>query len=86
MNAKIKEVVKLHNNMLLRKKEHLGVDFKLFPYIIDEDTLTKKKKQPKSLKAVNFFQRNATDMSEFLSGEKKEYSFRRICRSVTIFL
>jgi hypothetical protein len=80
MNAKIEEVVKLHNNMLLRKKEHVGTDFKLFPYIIDEDTLTKKKKQPKSLKAINFFQRNATDLSEFLSGDKKEYSFRRICR------
>jgi hypothetical protein len=41
MDQKIREIVRLHNSLLVRKKERIGAEFKLFPYIVDGDTLTK---------------------------------------------
>lgn len=84
MDQKIKEVVRLHNSLLVRKRERIGAEFKLFPYTVDGDTLTKSKNEPKILKNIDFFKRNESDISEFIAGDKKEDSFRRICRQVKI--
>lgn len=38
---------RIHNQMVTKRMTRVGEDYKVFPYVIDEKTLKKKKKQPK---------------------------------------
>jgi len=72
-------VVKVHNEMLVKKKQRVGPDYKLLPYVVNLD-LEKKKKQPKSLENLAVLNRSSSDADVFESGDKKEDAFRMICR------
>ena len=47
MRRQAKETVILHNKYLTKKKFHVGPEHLVHPYILDEETLKKKSKQPK---------------------------------------
>ena len=53
------------NNEFVKKRSRLGPKFKVFPYVVDEKTLKKKKNQPKFVKTTDWFRRNPRDPEEF---------------------
>ncbi len=56
------------NNEMVKRKTRLSQDKKVFPYMIDEKLLKKKKTQPKFVKNVNWYERKSDDPIEFASG------------------
>ena len=72
------KVIKIHNGLLLKNKARIVGNAKLLPYLVDEN-LQRRKKQPKSLKKVNWYERRLDDPTEFNGSLRKEDSFRRIC-------
>ena len=51
-------MIETHNQFLSRKKRRVGDGYKVFPYLVDEKTLRKRKKIPKELKNIDFYSRN----------------------------
>ena len=50
MLGQVKQYAKYHNKLLTQKKITTWDKFEVHPYIVDEQTLTKKLKQPKFVK------------------------------------
>ena len=70
------KVVELHNKLVSAKKSRISKqDSKVFPYLVNEETLLKKSKQPKWIKKVQWFTRS----KDFKHGLQKEDGFRQIC-------
>ena len=68
------DAAKLSNKALIQKENFIGNKYKSFKHFIDEKTLEKKKKQPKSL-------RNKTlDRIDLSTEIGMEYFFRKICQ------
>ena len=44
-----------HNKILTQKKDDLGIEHQVFPYLLDEKTLKRKSKQPKFATKVTMF-------------------------------
>ena len=66
------------NKLLKARRKLSGKDYKLLPYLIDEN-LEKKKSQPKFVKNSDFYKRDWNDFEEIGDGDTKENVFRRIC-------
>ena len=76
-SLKLKQkVVEIHNKLVIQRKSRISEqDSKVFPYLVDENTLLKKSKQPKWVKKTQWFARS----KDFKHGLKKEDAFRQIC-------
>ena len=59
-----KETVILHNRYLTKKKFHVGPEHVVHPYILDEETLKKKSKQPKFVRKDQWDKPNGMAMLE----------------------
>ena len=53
VKKKSMELASLHNKMISAKRSQHGYFGTLHPYLVDEATLTKKKKQPKWTKSIS---------------------------------
>jgi hypothetical protein len=73
-------VIELNNKNLMKKRKTIGEDFKVLPYIVDED-LGRKKSQPKFVKTLSVPPgRDPYDENQFRQGEVLEDVDRMICR------
>ena len=70
------QTLTLHNKLLSRKRERVGDEFQVNPYIVDDQTLLKKKKQPKFIKNIL--------MDPIIDNRSNDFKrlelFRRTCR------
>ncbi len=74
-----RSLVLAHNGMLRTRKAVCGEDFKVLPYLVDEETLGRSRKQPKFVRGLRF-QRDAGEVLDFVESERKDEADRRICR------
>ncbi len=69
----------LHNDYVEKRRTVVGHGFKVFPYLIDEN-LVRKKKQPKHLRDRTEEEWAPPKGEVDKGGDPKEYLFRRVCR------
>ena len=70
------KVVEIHNKLVSVKKSRISKqDSKVFPYLVDVETLLKRAKQPKWTNKIQWFARG----KDFKHGLQKEDGFRQIC-------
>ena len=74
-----KNSAKLSNKALIQKENFIGKKHKSFTYLVDEKTLTKKKKQPKCLRDQSH------EKIDFTSQIGIEYFFRKVCQKGSLF-
>ena len=68
-----------NNQHLLQKKRIWHLDYTLYPFLVDE-TLARKKRQPKFLKAARQYKRDPKNQEEVISGELQDEADRKVCR------
>ena len=74
-----KNSAKLSNKALIQKENFIGKKHKSFTYLVDEKTLTKKKKQPKCLRDQSHEKIDLTSQIGI------EYFFRKVCQKGSFF-
>ncbi len=75
-----KNLVLTHNKMLRTRRDSFGEDYKVLPYVIDEETLARSKKQPKFVRGLANFVRDESNLMDWGESERKDEADRRICR------
>ncbi len=70
-----KALVQMHNGLLSKKETTFGADFQVLPYLIDEDTLERKRKQPKFVREKRF---RAQEMN--IEPMSRDGLFMNVCR------
>jgi len=68
-----RNAAKLNNKYLTQKLMKVGDNHKVLDYVVDEETLRKKKKQPKSIKEKGLGVNSRSDIGT-------EFIFRKVCR------
>ena len=74
-----KTFMESNNHILKSRKTTVGEDFRVLPYIVDEN-LERSKKQPKFVKKLGPYVRDKLDVNEYVESERKDESDRMICR------